>query len=308
MRARLLSILMCLVGGGSPALSGCAPTHEAPVPDLADPSGPAVDEPIFDELAGLVRAVAVQRPYGNWNEVSAHFYRGGKPRFHTEAKRAGSCRLLSFRLPLCCDFCNGICVDTDVCQPYPSRNSAGPVSVGGISRPTTLSPGDGNYYTQMEVIPGELFPSGAAVTAEASGADFPGFRLSTASVATFQPASIVNDEITLQNETDFTFTWTPGPDPAARVRLTLNSTNKGHGLPYEGIIECDAPDRAGSLTIRKELIAAFPATQRWDGCVRIDCPMSSTLRYRAAASATEGGRVELRVGSEKLLWVLHRAP
>lgn len=307
MRAHLLSIMLCLVGGACPALSGCAPSQGADAPDLADPSGPTPDEPAFNELAGLVRAVAVQRPYGNWNEVSARFYRGGEPRFHTEAKRAGNCRLLSFRVALCNDFCNGVCVDTDVCRPFPSRSSAGPVSVRGISRPTTLSPGDGNYYTLMDIIPGELFTTGAAVTAEASGADFPGFRLSTASVVPFQSDAIVSDEITLKNETDFTFTWTPSPDPAARVRLTLNSTNKGHGLPYEGIIECDVPDRAGSLTIKKELIAAFPATQRWDGCVRIDCPMSSVLRYRTAASTTEAGRIELRAGSEKMLWVLHSA-
>lgn len=305
MRARLLSIFLSLVGGAFPALSGCAPGGAAP--DLSEPSGPTPDEPAFGAVAGLVRAVAVQRPYGNWNEVSARFYRGGQPQFHREAKRAGSCRLLSFRLALCNDYCSGVCVDTDVCRPFPSRNSAGPVTLSGLSRPTTLLPGDGNYYTQMEVLPGELFTPGAAITAEASGGDFPGFRLSTASVAAFQPSSIVNDEITLKNETDFTFTWTPSGDPSARVRLTLNSTNEGHGLPFEGIIECDAPDRAGSLTIAKELIADFPSTQRWDGCVRIDCPMSSALRYRVAASSTEAGRIELRVGSEKALWVLHKA-
>lgn len=304
MRHHLFSVLIGLAGCSAPA---------AGVPDLATPDGlfdadgGAADEPLFDSPAGLVRVVGIQQPFAPRNEVSARFYQGAPPGFHREAKREGSCRLLTFQLALCRDYCNGVCTDTDVCKPFPERSSAGPVVVSGTSRPVTLDPGTGSYYNLNEIIPGELFSPGAAVTASASGASFPGFRLTTAGVATFSPPSIVNDEITLRNDADYTFTWLPGPDPAARVRLTLNSTNEGHGLPYKGIIECDAPDRAGALTLRKELITDFPATQRWDGCVRIDCPMSSALRYRRATADTTSGRVALIVGSQKQLWVLHSA-
>lgn len=68
--------------------------------------------------------------------------------------------------------------------------------------------------------------------------------------------------------------------PGSRLRLTLNANNRGHGAPYQGIIECDIDDARGEVTIAKSLIVAFQSTHRWEICVGNDCPPSTVARYR----------------------------
>lgn len=268
---------------------------------------PIDNTPHFAPTAGSVTAVEVRAPSATFNELSASFYAEEQPGFHREVQRIGSCRLLSFQSAQCDSFCVGVCVEKNVCKPFPARLSAGALGFSGMKVPVTLKPQMQNFYYADPAVTGDLFGAGDTIGVEAAGADFAGFRLTTAGVATLETSSVVNDEIRLEDGADYTFSWTPSGDPRARVRLTLNSANRSHGQPYEGIIECDGPD-TGRLTLPKELITPFPDTYRWEICVGRDCPLSSALRYTRTEGTAGGRKVSLTVGNQQSFWVLHRPP
>lgn len=287
------------------AAAGCQGPAAGGDPDL----GPIPDgglEPRFPTPAGSVQALEARAPYGSISDLNAAFYAEEQPGFHREVQRIGACRLLTFQPAQCDAFCVGVCVEKGVCKPYPARISAGALRFSGLKMPVTLQPRSQNIYYGDTPMNAELFGAGDVISVETAGADFAGFRLTTPGVATLETRSVSNDEIRLEDGADYTFTWTPS-DARARLRLTLNSNNRSHGQPYEGIIECDAPD-TGSLTIAKELIAPFPDTYRWEICASRDCPFSSALRYTQAEGTVGGRKVTFTVGSQRIFWVLHRPP
>lgn len=292
--------------------AGCSSDPGANDPDLGtmpDAGTPdqGTGDPLFPAPAGSVQAVEVQTPYGMVDELTAAFFDSEKVSFHREEQRIGACRLLTFKPAQCDSFCIGVCVERNVCKPYPSRLSAGKIQYSGLKVPVSLSPQFGNYYYADPPITGDLFDAGAAVSVAAAGGEFAGFSASGIGVATLEATSVVDDEIKLEDTADYVFTWKPGSDPRARLRLTINANNRGHGAPYEGIIECDAPD-TGSLTIAKELIVPFPDTFRWEICAGRDCPLSDALRYTVSEAQAGSRRVSFIVGSRRSFWVLHRAP
>ena len=223
--------------------------------------------------------------------------------WHREVLAEGDCRLLAY-VPAFCTNCAGVCVDTEVCQPYPTFGSVGTLTVTGLSVPVTLEPDYWLRYLHHEALPVDLFTPGDVITATAAGAGIPAFELTATGVWAIDSSDIVDDQITLTDGADAELTWTP-EDPGSRVRLSLNANNAGHGQPFEAILRCDVPDEAGRITVPAALIQAFPATQRWEACEGADCPASSLLRYRRAVAPVPGGEVELVVGSDRLFWVVH---
>jgi len=220
-----------------------------------------------------------------------------------ETMRAGDCRLLEL-VPAYCTDCAGLCVAEEVCEPMPEMVSAGDLVFSGLEVPLTLTPDTyTNWYVSQSSVPADAFADDAIINVTASGDSVPGFSLSAAGVPPLV-AAIDNDQIELLDDSDFTLSWTPAA-PGARVRLTLNANNFGHGLPYEAILECDADDSQGAITVPRELIAAFPATDRWEVCVGSDCPMSRLTRYRQGRDVVADGDVVLWVGSEIQFWVIH---
>lgn len=309
--ALLLGLLLCGAG-----CTGAGPDQDAaPLPDGGGGDGALPDlrqsdggsDPVFPRAAGTVLAIEARTPYGQLDEVRATLYDAEQPGFHKEAMRRGDCRLLTYQPALCNTPCNGVCVEPDVCRPFPARLSAGTITIGGLKVAVSLTPQFGNDYYLPTPLKDDLFDAGMAISAEAKGAAFPAFRVTSAGVATLDATAVVNDEIRLLDDADYAFTWAPGGDPQARLRLTLNANNRGHGAPYAAILECDAEDR-GSLTISKELIAAFPSTYRWEICAGSDCPFSSALRYRRGVTTAGTRTVELIAGSRRSFWVLHRPP
>jgi hypothetical protein len=102
------------------------------------------------------------------------------------------------------------------------------------------------------------------------------------------------------------FTWTPAGDPAARVKVTINSTTQGgHGNPLKAIIECDVPDADGQIIIPSAMVDAFPSSEGLAICVAIDCPLSQIMRYTRGVAAVPGGEVSLIVGSRMDFGVIH---
>ena len=288
------------------AAAGCSDPSGAGPPDFAGlPEGDP--DPSFSTAAGSIAAIEAQGPSGLTSEIGAAFHTEEQPGFHREVQRIGACRLLRFEPAQCDAFCIGVCVETNVCKPYPARVSAGTLRYSGMKIPLTLQPRFQNYYAPELPPTADLFDIGDPVSVEGSGADFAAFQLTTPGVAKLETSALVNDEIRIEDGADYAFTWKPSGDPRARMRLTLNSRNRSHGLPYEGIIECDAPD-TGSLIIAKELIAPFPDTFRWEICSGRDCPLSTALRYTRADGTAGPRKVSLTVGNQRIFWVLHRPP
>jgi len=291
------------------AMAGVACSGGAGEPDAGPPRDAGNPDPEFEVARGTFRVTEGvhlseeegPRPYGR---VSGAIGIDEPASFHSEALREGNCRLFTFDVAQCEPWCDGICVDTNVCVPWPTFASAGRVDVEGLKTALALNPeAPLNWYNPTTwPIPEDLFDACDPITATAAGADVPAFTLHARGVDTVEPEmSGVN--ITLEDGEDFTLRWEPsGCD--ARVRLTLNSPNQAHGLPYRGIIECDGPD-SGSLTIPRAVVEGFPATSGQAICVSIDCPLSTFRRYTRGTASIGDGEVELLVESEIQFGVIH---
>jgi hypothetical protein len=163
----------------------------------------------------------------------------------------------------------------------------------------------GGFYRPDEFpIPGDLFDDGDPITISAVGDTVPAFSIETAGVAPLD-ATFMDDEITLVDGQDFTFTWTPAGGDDDRIRVTINATGIGHGTPKIAILECDSPDD-GSLTIPSAFVDAFPDVMAEELCFGYDCACSSITRYtRGAVDSIADSDVELIVGSQVDFLVNH---
>lgn len=292
MRRLVLVLFLAACGDGDPADSPDA----GPQPD----AGPTL--PSF----GYIRLAEVDGTWGPSGTARAQMVLSGLPVWHLEEAAQGACRLLRFQPAYCDTWCDGVCVEPNVCQPWPTYANAGTLSFTGVKGAVSLSFDPGWGYATAAVPPDDLFDPGDEVTVNAAGAEIPAFSLTARGTAALQSPTIVDDEVTLANGADFTFSWTPaGGD--ARVRLTINANNMGHGAPYAAIIVCDVADAAGAVTVPRSMIDVFPATMAWEACAGSDCPPSSLFRYTRAALPQGDGELEFLVGSERLFGVNHAA-
>ncbi len=241
--------------------------------------------------------------------VDARFFDGSEPQFHREALREGACVLRTFAIASCDPACTaGLCIDTNVCEPWPTYVSAGTLTFGGLRTSLSITPRDNWYYVD-EPLPPDVFADDAEVTATLTGATIPALSLSSRAVATITPDITGGVLVAPFPATGpLEVRWTPAPSSAARVRLTLNSNNRGHGAPFDAIIECDVPDDAGVIAVPAALLDAFPATEAWTICAGSDCPPSSLRRYRNALAPVGERDVELRVSSSFTFGIQHRRP
>ncbi|MBE7454744.1 MAG: hypothetical protein HS111_39520 [Kofleriaceae bacterium] len=241
-------------------------------------------------------------------QVRARFFQGREPRFHREVMRAGACALRTHEVVQCTPACtDGLCVGDDVCEPWPTYVSAGRLTLTGLTTPIQIDPQDNLYYPDG-VLPPELFADGATVTATLAGATLPAMTLTAGGVPAITP-DITGGELVVPYPAvgDAVVRWTPaGGD--ARVRLTLNANNRGHGMPFIAIIECDVVDADGQIAVAPALLDAFPETDAWFICAGTDCPPSSLVRYRRAAVAVGEQEVELVVGNAFTFGIEHDLP
>ncbi len=240
--------------------------------------------------------------------VQASFYVGGSPQFHREAMRAGGCVLQTYAPASCTPACNlGYCVDTNVCEPFGTLASAGRLTVTGTTATVVIDPQQGYYYTQTQ-LPENLFAGDATVTAA-----FAGDEIAAATLTAGAVEDIVTEfddgvlDVPYPAGADFAVRWTPSGDDS-RVRLTINANNQGHGMPYLGIITCEADDDAGELLVPEAMLDAFPATEAWSICAGTDCPQSTITRYRRDAVPVDDAEIVLEVGSTYAFGVNHPRP
>ncbi len=241
-------------------------------------------------------------------QVGARFFDGREPQFHRETMRAGDCALRTFTQASCTPACtDGLCVEADVCEGFPEYVSAGRLTITGLRTAVQIDP-QSNYYYPSNPLPPDLFADDTTVTANLAGAVLPAMSITTAAVAPLAP-DITGGKIVVPYPAgaDKVIRWTPaGGD--SRVRLTLNANNRGHGQPFEAVIECDVPDAAGQIAVPAAILDAFPATEAWYICAGTDCPPSKLTRYRRGATLVGEREVDLVVGSSFTFGIEHRRP
>ncbi len=279
------------------------PTDMAAPVDLAPGPGPRFDDGLHGQLTFGARVT----PYGAVGVAGGEIYKAPRPRFQREVARQGDCRLLSYK-PAFCDRCDGVCVADGVCEPFGVRISAGVIDVTGTQPTLRMTTNPYLMYEPAVPVTPNVVPDAAQVRVTASGGEFAAFSVTTSGVSALKTGSLVNFEIALKDSEDFTFRFTPEAVPGSRLRLSLNANNRGHGAPYQGIIECDVDDARGEVIIARSLIAAFPSTYRWEICAGSDCPLSTVTRYRRAIAETKTGAVAVDATSAIHFFVLHNPP
>lgn len=241
-------------------------------------------------------------------QVSARFYDGREPAYHREAMRSGDCVLQTYTNASCTPACTtGLCVDTNVCEPFPEYVSAGRLTISGLRTQVQIDPQQSWYYPDGP-LPNDLFADNASITATLAGATLPAMSIMTNGVPPIAPAITGGKVVAPYPATsDVVVPWTPsGGDE--RVRLTLNANNRGHGQPFVAIIECDVADSAGQIAIAPAIMNAFPETEAWYICAGTDCPPSRLVRYRRGATLVGEREVDLIVGSSFTFGIEHRIP
>ncbi len=309
LRLRLLSLSLL-------TFTACDGDASSGGPDAPGGGDAGLDGGVARERAGSIEVTEdrwVYTPEAGGGDsrtatVNARFYQGREPRFHRELARAGDCTLRTYEPASCAPACtDGLCVDSNVCEPWATYVSAGRLTVTGLRAAVQIDP-QSNYYYPDRQLPAELFADDATVMATLAGATMPAMTLTSSSVAAITP-DISGGKLTVPYPAsgDTLVRWTPaGGD--ARVRLTLNANNRGHGQPYVAIIECEVADAAGQIAVAPALLDAFPATEAWFICAGTDCPPSSIRRYRRGVTLIGEQEVELVVASSVTFGIEHARP
>jgi hypothetical protein len=227
-----------------------------PDPDFSSPNG-SFDVTQYTKSSRFEGAVADGPP------VDAHH----------ESARSGACRLVTYEPSSCAPACvQALCVDGS-CVAYPTRTSAGRLTLTHDGTVETLEPDKTlSYYGEIPMrVAGEL--SLASDT----------FALATCAVTEPLP----EDDWSLAVATrapgeDLTLRWSD-PDPTARIDLRMTTGVATHGGIAHAEIECEAPD-IGELTID----GTFLDELYREGWSCGECGTNWVYRYRA------GGTAELR--------------
>src|SRR5690349_16580586 len=130
------------------AVAGCGGDSNSNDPD-ATPQDGAPDSSIVRERSGTVevfedRWVLTADAGGGENltgQIGARFYDGREPQYHREAMRAGDCVLKTNTNASCTPACTtGLCVDTNVCEPFATYVSAGRLTITGLKTSVQIDP------------------------------------------------------------------------------------------------------------------------------------------------------------------------
>jgi hypothetical protein len=169
----------------------------------------------------------------------------------------GDCELRTPRIPFCDPGCDvsEVCVEDDVCEPYPDVIEVGTVTVDGVQTTDgqtrfSMDP-VGGYYQPAAAI--DLvyppFSEGDPVTFEAAGnetaAPF------TMSVEGIGPIEVLSEAITLEDGQSVLVEWTPAMRPElAVIHVDINISYHGG---TRGKLTCETAD-SGSLTLPGSLL------------------------------------------------------
>lgn len=262
------------------ALAGCGGDDDGGGPD-ARPADPAPD---LDDSAAWVRVSLATYDGGGSTYITGNLI-SDPPLWPYDVEAIdGACRFATRQTDDCVPFCewNQACVG-GACVSPPLVRDAGTLSIdgggggGSIAVPFT----DGFYQRFDQTL---RFAPGATLTVSAPGADFAAFSLTAVAPA---PLALVGiDELRLRAGTPMTIRWQPA-DPGSRVRVTMGA-DLGHAFFRSVVVECDAPDEHGAITVPQHMVDRLADPQNW-GCG--DCFSQEVRRYRRAR--TTAGSVPL---------------
>jgi hypothetical protein len=183
------------------------------------------------------------------------------------------CRFSTRQTGECTPFCewNEACVN-GVCVAPPLVRSAGTMTLAGGSTTLTVPFDDGFYQLFDQNL---SFAPGTSVTVSAPGDELGAF---TATAVAPRPLTLVGaDNLPLRIGTPMVIRWQPS-DPGSRVRVTLGA-DLGHAFFRSVVVECDAPDEHGGITIPQHMVDRLADPQNWS-CG--DCFSQEVRRYRRA--------------------------
>jgi hypothetical protein len=246
-------------------------------------------------LVAAVPATATEPETPGYTAVIGKVYDGETPaqiQFN-EGAVVGACKLLTPYAPYCETPCgtSAACVADNQCQRYPAAHSVGTVHMSGIHTAAGASEISmepiANGYQPSETLPYPAFTEGEVIALDAAGSAFVGaFSVSSRGVG---PLEVLNDTVTLADNTPVTLTWTPpGQAGLATIHVKLDISHHGG---VKGKIECDAED-TGSLEIAATLVNELKAL----GIAGF--PTIAITRSARGATPTAIGRVDLAVTSD----------
>jgi hypothetical protein len=242
------------------ALSGCPESKAASAVDAGTSGGDAGVQAVVGSFT-----ISLVAPTGN--DSSGHttlvgkVYDGPTPAqvIWQVAQEIESCRLSTPRVPFCSEPCGGsaVCVEDDMCQPYPTAHSVGTVRVTGVKTTSganefAMEPVAKTYQPPAGVqLPFPAFEQGDAIRVEAKGGDFSAFSLAARGVS---PLELADNKLALERGSPFELAWSPsGALGVSQIHVKLDVSHHGG---TKGMIECDADDN-GALSIAPELVTAL---------------------------------------------------
>ncbi len=295
-RTWLPFVLVCMPAcsdGSSEVRDAEAPESSIEVSlDSCEPAEPMAGIIDVSESADVFHPTSI-------STVSARLEDSPQLALHEVAAELGACRHLSASVGFCDPACErgNACTVDDQCKPYPIGISGGTLTLGGLARRLVLEPDERQpgTYRGPAGLPTELFHDGDVITAKLAGEAFPATSFAARGVTPID-ATLTAEGLDLVDGQDTELGWTPGPDPGACVRVTLNGSNQLHGAPLEDIVECFGRD-TGSLIIPQSLVEALPYGDTPEVTEGYDWPHSELTRYTRHTRATEHGPAALVVRS-----------
>ncbi len=204
------------------------------------------------------------------------------------------CQLFTPRVPFCSPACGGsaVCVEDGECKDYPTAQSAGVVTLAGVTTEAgtssfEMAPIAENYQppagTSLVFPP---FEEGAAVSLAAAGDYFAGFSVEARGIA---PIDLLDSAaVPIDTTTGAELAWTAPEDASlSSVHVKLDISHHGGS---KGKLECDIPD-TGSYTIAPALIGELLALG-FSGY-----PTVVVSRENVGSVTIESGRVDLVISS-----------
>lgn len=163
----------------------------------------------------------------------------------------------------------GSCSIRDCVRPYPLDGygerppsafvGAGPITVGGLTRPLVVAQGDdGQYLAEVWEDPPQAdwpFASGASIRFDAAGEVVPPFE-----AALHAPARVTNtspaldEELAIPRDQPLVITWEHGPGPG-RLAAGVITFEYAEDTIREVEIRCEGDVSDGAMTIPVELLA-----------------------------------------------------
>lgn len=247
MRATLQALLPCL---GLVACGGASDPMQTP--DAGTRSGDLAYSPCANEARIGTFSVRLQ---DGFSSADGRVFDGVVPaNVRAVTAEMGACQLLEGRNLFCDPACGAgeTCGEDGVCIEYPRARSVGAVTLSGLKVALEMTPSSVGYYSNGSTnLPHPAFDEGAGLRLSAPGDELAGFELAGAGIA---PLAGVPAELALERGAGLTVTWTPGAEPAARVRLVLDLAHHG-GVAAS--LECDGLDDSGQFDVPTTLVDAL---------------------------------------------------